>query len=175
MPRRTSIVILLLLSVCLVLIACVSWPLGVPPTQPPLSETNVEEARAQYMKGYTLYQTGRFPQALPQLRKVVDLYPDSEWADDAQYLLGYCYWHMNSYVQAMDEWRSMIERYPDSEWADDAQFSIAKAYDSLREFDKALAEYQELIDNYPDSNWTPQARERIEQLQDSVWRPVWFC
>ncbi len=174
MPRRVP-VILLLLSIYLVLMACVASPLGGSPTRPPLSEAYVEEARAQYTKGHFLYQTNRFPQALPELREVVELYPESEWADDAQYFLGFCYWHMNAYLQAIDEWRSMIAHYPASEWADDAQFSIAKIYDSIREYGRALAEYQKLMDNYPDSEWTLKAKERIEQLQDSLWWPVWFC
>lgn len=57
--------------------------------------------------------------------RVLRLYPDSEWADDALLLVGNALYHQGKYESAIERLGELAELYPDSEFVQEAEYMRA--------------------------------------------------
>jgi len=92
-----------------------------------VAETDADKAKAHYSlaMGYLHRGYGEEEKKKVQgsFEKIIEEFPDSEWADDAYYNLGLFYERANDFIQAIDAYRGLLTRFPrgDSPWVDDAQ------------------------------------------------------
>jgi len=58
--------------------------------------------------------------------KLLELYPNSKYVDDAQLLLGKCYYYQNNFIRARDYLYQLLDIYPQSELVPQAKLWLIK-------------------------------------------------
>jgi tetratricopeptide (TPR) repeat protein len=61
-----------------------------------------------------LFEVQQYGYAFEEYTKIVDLYPDNKYKDDAQFKKGECLYHISSLWFAIEEWQKLIAKYPNS-------------------------------------------------------------
>ena len=122
-------------------------------------------AREYFDQGARYFTEQNFTQAGLEFQKVLDLHPESEWADNAQFTLGLIYEKAGDYQKAVEELKKVIENYPKGDKAPNALFGMGEIYEKkLGNNSQAMDAYSQLVSKYPGSRLTPVAREGIERL-----------
>jgi TolA-binding protein len=70
-------------------------------------------------------ETELLERAVEKSGRVLQLHPDSEWADDALLLMGSSYYHQGRYESAESRLNQFISLYPDSELRSEAEYMLA--------------------------------------------------
>ncbi len=92
-----------------------------------VAETDADKAKAHYSLAMSCLNRGYGEEEKKKVResfeKIIEEFPDSEWADDAYYNLGQFYERANDFNQAIAAYRGLLTRFRrgDSSWVDDAQ------------------------------------------------------
>jgi len=61
------------------------------------------------MLGKTYYKLGEYNKAISMLNKILDIYPNSNYIDDAHYAIGCCYYQMERYVPSVREFLWILD------------------------------------------------------------------
>lgn len=132
------------------------------------AKDQLEVAQAAFdKKGYNL--------ALKAARRVVQVWPFSDYAPQAQYLVGRCYEAKGQQEKAFKEYQLVIEKHPkltNYEEIVQRQYQIADLYLAGKWFklwgyipypstEKTAEMYQKIVKNGPFSNVGPQAQLKI--------------
>ena len=140
----------------------------------------VFSAREYFDQGAEYFRERNFALGALEFQKVLEKYPESEWADNAQFGLGLIYEELGDYQKAVEELGKVVINYPKGDKAPNALFGIGEIYErrlknepsklslsslTLKNNSQAIETYQKLVDNYPGSRWAPMARERIERIR----------
>jgi len=98
--------------------------------------------KVEWEKAQALTKKGDYQTALPILRKILSLAPDSQYAQQAKKEL-----KRAEVLAAIQQWQKEIDEQPQSLTAVIARFRIAETYEKeLFDYQKAIAEYRKLID-----------------------------
>lgn len=126
----------------------------------------VLSARECFDRGAKYFKEKNFALGALEFQKILEKYPESEWADNAQFGLGLIYEELGEYQKAIEELEKVVTNYPKGDKAPNALFGIGEIYERrLKNNSQAINAYQNLVNNYPGSRWVLMARERIEILR----------
>ena len=114
-------------------------------------------ANAQLMEGYANYLLNKYPEAVQQLDRFLELHPTSSDAAYAFYLRALCYYEQVADVQrdqqgtieAMDALEEVITRFPQSPYARDAQLKIDLCRDHLAGKEMLVGRYYQQQNDFP--------------------------
>lgn len=142
---------------------------------------------SQYKLGLLFMRLGRYEEAKEEFQKVLDNYPDSEWAVSAKYQLAVAVgrgfsgadYDASSISQATEELDDFIKKNPDSQIVDSAHkqlvdlkekeakknFDIAQFYAQQKKYSSARLYYQIVIDEYPMSSYASLAEKKLKELE----------
>lgn len=148
---------------------------------------------AQFKIGLAHEKQKKWSDAIAAYNKLLDRYPNSDYADDAQYQIGYAWYQASSqpdYDQSAAEksieaFQDFTIRYPNSERLAQAQayiqelngrrltgiFNIARFYETQKNFNAAIIYYNEVIQFAPNSPEAAEARQKIEVLRTRMENP----
>jgi outer membrane protein assembly factor BamD len=121
-------------------------------------------------------------QALGALREVLQLYPESEYADQAreqiavvrqnlaehEIVVGVFNYRFKLYPAAAERFRTALDEYPETEGQDRALFHLGMAHFKMNQFGKALEAFNRLRAEHPDSTFVekiPEGRLEAGALQ----------
>lgn len=143
-------------------------------------------ANAQLMAGYAYYLQDKYPDAVQQLDRFLELHPTSPDAAYAFYLRALCYYEQVAEVQrdqqgtieAMNALEEVITRFPQSPYARDAQLKIdlcrdhlagkemlvGRYYQQQRSYHSAVNRYQRVVQDFQTTNHVPEALERLVEV-----------
>jgi len=125
-----------------------------------------QEARADFEIGAIALRRGRSDLAVAQWEKVIERYPESEWADQAKKALGLLG------KEPPEPAEGPISTYIDENTpADEQQFLIASGDMSQGLYVFAVRDYLKIPNLYPDSSRASEARFRIGTCQALLGRP----
>ncbi len=139
-----------------------------------------------YLQGKQLYQEAR-----DEFEKVINDYPNSEWAKAAKYQIALADSKRSTeapYDQkvtqaAVEGFKDFVKEYPDAELSDKAQeqirrlrekeaqnnFLIGQFYEKHKNYDAARIYYDTIVKDFHDSTWAPKASEKLHRIgQESV-------
>jgi len=119
--------------------------------------------------------------AREHFRRIVDGFPNSEFAAQARIAMGDTYYREGgtaNYILAISEYRQFLTLFPSHPQSDYAQFMVGEAYFKQRngaDRDQtptrdALAEYERLLQAHPQSRFVENARERVGACRFSLAR-----
>lgn len=108
-------------------------------------------------------ESGRYNEAVVELKAVVEKIDDPIKRSECRYWLGKAYLGLRQYVNAIDNFKRAIG--PEgAEYADDAAIAIAEAYLKSGQTEMAKAGYQDFVSKFPRSEHLPVARRMLQQL-----------
>ncbi len=138
-----------------------------------------------YLQGKQLYQEAR-----DEFEKVLNDYPNTEWAKAAHYQIALSDARRSPAAQydqkvtqiAVEEFKKFKENYPDAELSDKAQekigelrekeaennFLIGRFYEKQKNFNAARIYYTSIAEKFSDTTWSRKALERIQEINPKV-------
>ncbi len=147
-------------------------------------------APSRYKIGLYLLENGLYQEARDEFEKVMNDYPESEWAKAAKYQIAVSDSKRSTEAQydqkitqsAVKEFKEFVEHYPDAELTQQAKdqiqglrdkeaesnFHIAQFYEKNKKYDSAKIYYQMIVDDFQNSRWTAQALNKIRELNQKV-------
>ena len=99
-------------------------------------------------------------QAIVELRKLIEKYPNHDKMDRYQYMLAQCYYQLRDFDQVRLEYLILIDSYPNSDLVPEVYYNIANTYfiEGGGKLEKAIEYYQRVIDEYPKSEFVHDSR-----------------
>jgi outer membrane protein assembly factor BamD len=112
-------------------------------------------------------------QALSSLQDVLQLYPDSEYADQAreqvavvrqnladhEFVIGFFNLRFRLYPAAVSRFQAVLDDYPETEGQDRALFHLGLTHLKLQSWGDAYDTFERLRGEYPDSEWVQKIPE----------------
>ncbi len=89
----------------------------------------------------------KYNQTIEKASKILELYPNSKYVDDAVMMLGECFYHKADYIAAARKFEELITYFPGSPYFASAQLWLGKTKIKLRDFAGARFTLQELVNN----------------------------
>jgi outer membrane protein assembly factor BamD len=137
--------------------------------------------RLVWEAGQKSFDKRRWIESRQHFRRIVDGFPNSEYAPLARLRLGDTYFKdggLANYVLAASEYRQFLTLYPSHDQSDYAQFQVAECFFQQRHgpdrdqtpTQDALDEYQKVIDHYPQSAHVEPAKDRIRECREGLAR-----
>ena len=123
-----------------------------------------EQAFLKVAQNYLLLNNGT--QAVNYFRKYLELYEDSNLADQINYKIGEIYEQsLDNPEKAIRLYDRFMETFPHSPYIDEAQLGIARCYEALGNYDRAIKEYRSFLGVYPGGAEYDIAEHRIRFLE----------
>lgn len=141
-----------------------------------------EGPKELYEKGVRVMEKGFLggdpEKAIEIFRKVIDLYPDSDYAVLAELGIADAYFKKKEYGVAVDLYKEFIDKRPDYPDADYVIYQIgrcfyllAPAYDrDLTPAKNGVTYLRILINNYSDSKYVEPAKKMLNELVEKIAR-----
>jgi len=106
-----------------------------------------------------------YKKSIEELRKVVERYPASKYADNALERMAMYYWTCLEQPQkAIEVYKEILEKYPEADTAPYAQYYFGIIYAQLENYPRARQELTNLIRLYPESQLIERAREQLLEI-----------
>lgn len=142
--------------------------------------------QAQYKIGLYLLEKELYQEARDEFEKVMNDYPESEWAKAAQYQSAMADSKRSTGVQydqkitqsAVSEFKDFVEKNPEAELSTHAKkqirhltekeaentFIVGQFYEKQKNYKAAKIYYDDIVNNYKDSKWATKALERLRAI-----------
>lgn len=106
----------------------------------------------------------KYEQAIPEFKKFIATFPDSQYAPNAHYWLGQLLFNKGSYLDAKSPFERVVNFYPDSNKRSDALYKLGSI--ALKTNNQADAKmlFQRVISEYPDSTSAKLASSRMKSI-----------
>jgi len=88
-----------------------------------------------------------YQKAIEKASKLIELYPNSKYVDDALMMMGKCYYYIEEYLNARRRLEELRTNYPDSEFILEANLWLAKTDLALEQYDEARVGLESFIDS----------------------------
>jgi tol-pal system protein YbgF len=105
-----------------------------------------------------------FETARDAFEKFLEMYPDSDKADNARFWIGEVYFNEEWYEKAILEYQKVIDNYPQGNKVAAAYLKQGIAFQQLGETGNAKLVLKELVRKFPESNEANIARQTINRL-----------
>lgn len=170
MVRRLALV----LSMTLGAMGCASGT-------PDLATLTSNSDQVIWEAGQAAFKKKQWEAARQHFRRIVDGFPQSEYAPAARLAVGETYIReggISNDLLAIGAYREFLTLYPSHPESDSAQFQVAEAYFRQRngpdrdqtKTHEALTEYERLLELYPDTKHVEEARKRIQECRQMLAR-----
>lgn len=145
---------------------------------------------AQYKIALYLQEKQLFQEARDEFEKVINDYPESEWAKAAKYQIAItdakrapkAQYEQETTKAAMEEFKDFVGIYPDAQLSSQARdeihallekeaennFVIAQFYEKQKNYKAAKIYYEIIVNDYENSSWSPKALEKIREITSKV-------
>jgi outer membrane protein assembly factor BamD len=131
--------------------------------------------------GHAALEKKQWESARQHFRRIIDAFPQSQYAPDARIALGDAYYNEGgeaNLILAVSAYRDFVTLYPSHPKADYAQFQTGECYFKRRNgpdrdqtpTSEALNEYDRLLEAYPQSPYVETAKDRIRLCRQSLAR-----
>ena len=146
--------------------------------------------RSSLMSAYSFYYGSYYVDAIEELNRFKEIYPNHERIVYAYYLLGMCYYEqiadekkdLGSIVDAQQNFKYVLENYPDSDFALDSQFKLeliqqilaskemylAKYYIEKEKWIPAINRYKNVLDKFETTIYVEEALHRLVEIHYKI-------
>ncbi len=154
--------------------------------QPDIATLTSNSDQVIWEAGQKALQKKDWESARQHFKRIVDAFPQSQYAPAARLALGDTYIEeggTSNDIMAISAFREFLTLYPSHPKSDYAQFQVAESYfrqKSGADRDQtqtlhALEEYGRLLDLYPSSPYIEQARGRIKESRQNLARAEYMA
>ncbi len=114
--------------------------------------------QALYLLGASLYNLGRFSQAIEVFKNIIRLYDqDTELLQKCGYEIADCFYRLGNEKEAVERFKMLRMKYPDSKLSQEVIWWLGEYYYKNNAMDLARDYFLSLIKEFPKSNLIPDA------------------
>ncbi len=124
--------------------------------------------RSLFRYGLALYSKGRFSESDLRLKRLLEKYPQSEYAPDALFFRAQIALVQKRFEPASEFFRDLIARFPDGAMRRDALGNLAYVRYKMQDVPGCVRALSELLRDYPDSARAVDARHARAALRFKV-------
>jgi len=139
--------------------------IATPDTQARAVVSTPEGEKAAYDQAFQSLKDLKYAEAAEQFLTFVNVYPESEYADNAQYWLGESYYVTRNYDIALEAFQGLLAGYPDSPKIADSLLKIGYTHYELKQWDQARAALTQVQEQYPDTTLARLAGSRLRSMK----------
>ena len=137
----------------------------VAPTESLVKVTGTPDPEELYNAAYSKLSAGDFRGAREAFQKFLELFPQTEYSDNAQFWIGESYYRDKRYEEAIVEFDEVIKKYPQGNKLPDALLKQAFSFIALNDTNSAKLLLQKIIDRYPTSEQAEIARAKLRTVK----------
>ena len=146
--------------------------------------------RSSLMSAYSFYYGSYYIDAIEELKRFKEIYPNHERIVYVYYLLGMCHYEqiadekkdLGSIVDAQQNFKYVLDNYPDSDFALDSQFKLeliqeilaskemylAKYYIEKEKWIPAINRYKNILDKFETTIYVEEALHRLVEIHYKI-------
>ncbi len=102
-------------------------------------------------------EEGEYYRAITEYKKLLILFPDSEWGDYALFRVGIAYYKGEEYEPSVRSFSTLRDKYPESGYIPKGYYFEGLGYWKLKRFKEARTAFDTLSEDYPQSEHAPLA------------------
>ena len=147
-------------------------------------------ARSSLMSAYSFYYGSYYVDAIEELNRFKEIYPNHERIVYAYYLMGMCHYEqiadekkdLGSIVDAQQNFKYVLENYPDTDFALDSQFKLeliqqilaskemylARYYIEKEKWIPAINRYKNILDKFETTIYVEEALHRLVEIHYKI-------
>ncbi|MCE3238666.1 MAG: bamD 2 [Gammaproteobacteria bacterium] len=148
-----------------------SEKLSIKPDKDTHEQPNIAEEQKIYQTAYDFIKVKKYNEAVATLQKMLQKYPEGQFAANAHYWLGELYGLLNKNDQAANEFTSVIKNYPASSKVPDAELKLGLIYAAQFRWTDAKATFKKVVTHYPGTASARLASEQLKQLKQTQAAP----
>jgi len=118
-----------------------------------------------YNTAYLDFTRGKYKIAIAGFGQFIQMFPNSEMADNAQYWKAECYYSLNELAKAEEEFRLVLTGYPDGNKVPAASYKLGLVYLTENRRQDAQRQLQEVVAKYPGTTEAKLAQDRLDALE----------
>lgn len=145
-----------------------AYPQATAPVTPPGSLANVAgslDPEEMYNNSYSKLSKGDLKDAREEFKKFLELFPETEYSDNAQFGIGETYYKEKKYEEAILAYEEVIKKFPRGNKVPDAMLKQAFSFLALNDSNSAKLLMQKIIDRFPSSEQAEIARAKMRSIQ----------
>ena len=146
--------------------------------------------RSSLMSAYSYYYGSYYVDAIEELNRFIEIYPNHERIVYAYYLLGMCHYDqitdekkdLRSIIDAQQNFKYVLENYPDTDFALDAEFKLeliqeilaskemylAKYYIEKEKWIPAINRYKKVLEKFETTIYVEEALHRLVEIHYKI-------
>ena len=146
--------------------------------------------RSSLMSAYSYYYGSYYIDAIEELNRFIEIYPNHERIVYAYYLLGMCHYEqitdekkdLGSIIDAQQNFKYVLENYPNSDFALDSKFKLeliqeilaskemylAKYYIEREKWIPAINRYKNVLDKFETTIYIEEAIHRLVEIHYKI-------
>ncbi|HEX9653341.1 MAG TPA: outer membrane protein assembly factor BamD [bacterium] len=135
----------------------------------PISKDRVVEPELVALAAKSLFKVGEsysrlqlFGQAIDYWKKLVQDYPNTEWAPQAQYRLADTYFRAHHFDEALAAFQQGLDSYPGHAVAVESSLRMAQCEYNAGKYEQAIANFEKFIKDYPQHSLSKDALEGVQ-------------
>lgn len=144
------------------------FPPAAAPVSPPANLANVAgsvDPEELYNSAYSKLTKGDYKGAREEFKKFLELFPQTEYSDNAQFGIGEAYYKEKKYEEAILEYEEVVKKFPQGNKLPDAMLKQAFSFIALNDRNSAKLLLQKVIDRFPASEQAEIARAKLRSLK----------
>ncbi|MBT8491009.1 MAG: tol-pal system protein YbgF [Deltaproteobacteria bacterium] len=118
-----------------------------------------------YSEAYKTFKKGDYKGARKKFRRFVEIFPSTEYSDNAQFWIGECYYFEKNYEKAILEYENVIKKYPKGNKVPNAFLKQALSFMELGDKASAKLLLQRVMKEYPNTSSARIARGKLTSLK----------
>lgn len=131
------------------------------------AESTALTPEAIYLKGETAFGLNDFETAQAAFERIVNEFPEFQFAPDALEGLGYIEETKGNYDEAIVHYLDVQVRYPGTYAARRQHYNLGRAYEAQGNYQEAINAFRRQIGEFPDSVVSGRAQHELHQYQAS--------
>ena len=146
--------------------------------------------RSSLMSAYSFYYGSYYIDAIEELERFIEIYPNHKRVVYAYYMLGMCHYEqiadekkdLGSIIDAQKNFKYVLENYPDSDFALDSQFKLeliqeilaskemylARYYIEREKWIPAINRFKNVIDKFETTIYVEEALHRLVEIHYKI-------
>jgi tol-pal system protein YbgF len=144
------------------------FPPAAAPVSPPANLANVAgsvDPEELYNSAYSKLTKGDYKGAREEFKKFLELFPQTEYSDNAQFGIGEAYYKEKKYEEAILEYEEVVKKFPQGNKLPDAMLKQAFSFIALNDGNSAKLLLQKIIERFPASEQAEIARAKLRSLK----------
>ncbi|MBM3315918.1 tol-pal system protein YbgF [candidate division WOR-3 bacterium] len=118
-----------------------------------------------YNTAYLDFSRGKYRVAVGGFEQFIELFPESENADNARYWIGECYYSLGALDTAETEFKRVVAEYPDGNKVPAAAYKLGLVYQAQGRLAAAKQQLADVVRKYPGTTEAKLAQDRLATLE----------